>query len=480
MGEHQSKSIDQRVQEAFEFERDYGVFDFQIGGVYVWQYLRTSIVDRIAFADFFETHNEPSAARAAGIRPLINTVTHNANLSAHTADNLVFLSSRKRSVAGHNEDLFFYGIEKEVGSCYFIDSGTASWYSTDLPRRDVLDVSMAFLRATHYRNLRLTPAEKQRTLELQQAFEKQCGIQMDMVALFEKHIRTFYAYRDVYTKLFRKVKPKQLFFIVNYGNAPLTATAKEMGISVIEMQHAAFDSFHTGYAFPYTKELAYYPDSLWVWSEYFKNLSFLPLPKERITIYDNPFKLAEYEQFRGVSKIDNRVLIVSDGGVTGERLPQYVWDHWDQFRSMDVIYKLHPYDLFHRSVELFPSLKKISKEKNVTLVSDEIPIYQLLASSSCMLGVRSTVNYEALAFGCVVNVLKAPGWTAIKALEPYIHFIGENDEMKWERKSVPSEGYFIRALSPRTVKMPVKTSPLGIETPMLPIPTIQRGEPSPP
>jgi len=71
------------------------------------------------------------------------------------------------------------------------------------------------------------------------------------------------------------------------------------------------------------------------------------------------------------------------------------------------MYKLHPGE-FSRW-KSYKSLQKLNEFKNVLIIKDEIPLYELLAMSVLQIGVYSTALYEGVEFGCKTILLDVNG-----------------------------------------------------------------------
>ena len=75
-------------------------------------------------------------------------------------------------------------------------------------------------------------------------------------------LKTFYAQYKIYSRFFRRKKPKQVYLINSYINMAIVKAAKDQGITVIEFQHGVINKTHYAYNVIKPFDKSYYPDQL--------------------------------------------------------------------------------------------------------------------------------------------------------------------------------------------------------------------------
>lgn len=93
---------------------------------------------------------------------------------------------------------------------------------------------------------------------------------------FESALLVFFeSYRKWYG-LLKSAKPKRIFFICHYHNEGLIAACKHLGIQTTELQHGLISTRDIYYVYPSRFKAAYgramFPDELWVFGRYWKDL----------------------------------------------------------------------------------------------------------------------------------------------------------------------------------------------------------------
>lgn len=75
-------------------------------------------------------------------------------------------------------------------------------------------------------------------------------------------------------------------------------------------------------------------------------------------------------------------------------------------KNIKILYKPHPLEIINNDTFYFKELKK----NNIMVIKNyDSDLYRLLSRAKWVIGVSSTVLYEALAFKCNVFILNEPG-----------------------------------------------------------------------
>ena len=244
--------------------------------------------------------------------------------------------------------------------------------------------------------------------ELEEAFD----LDINLEWVFTIHILNFtYDYRK-YTELFKKRKPKMIFVVVAYENQAIVAAAKDLGITVVELQHGTITDYHMGYSYPektrLNGEIKYFPDKILTFGDYWINEDTCPISHENIIPIGFPYFEAQSKDFINIPANDNQILFISQG-VIGKYLSKLAYEIAGKLKDYRIIYKLHPGE-YATWKQNYPELLEASKNDNFEVIDNsEIPLYKLFAQSGYQVGAFSTAIYEGLMFNCKTFILDVPG-----------------------------------------------------------------------
>jgi len=102
--------------------------------------------------------------------------------------------------------------------------------------------------------------------------QKEYGLKIDDA----RRIKFFGAERRLFDLLLRKVKPKALLLSAYYGYIPAIKAARDLGITVVEVQHGAIGKEHPAYNVNVAIDKSYFPDYLLVFG------------RKELETFDNP------------------------------------------------------------------------------------------------------------------------------------------------------------------------------------------------
>ena len=406
-----------KFQKLYEIEKKYNLIYLKIDDVYIWQYLRVDIFHHLMG---LETNSFSVSKKQSYFKMLKNAIFYNP-FFLPKKDKLIFLNPRKRIYNEEYEDIILYDFYKNQ-DVNVID--TDAFYKTKYKRFDLLILLMGIKRK--FIKVNISKEEKNFLNKIASIFENEFQVKIDFVLLFGKYIKTFKAFCGVYSLLFKFLKPKEIYFLVNYGNAPLIKAAKDLGIKTTEVQHGIFGFFHSGYYYKGYKKIEYFPDKLYLWGDYFKTLNYLPECEKEIV--EISYMKKQYEKYKNI-KEKNQILVISDGGDSRGSLERFLLNN--DFEEK-IIYKFHPQE--YNDKKLYYKDKLLNKYKNqIEFVTDEYDLYQLLKESKIIFSIRTTVVYEALAMNKIVVIVKGYGWEDFLELKDYIVFIEEDEKFNEKR-----------------------------------------------
>lgn len=177
--------------------------------------------------------------------------------------------------------------------------------------------------------------------------------------------------------------------------AALVQLLHEGDIAVIEAQHGIVYPWHVAYNYPPSilrnrdhPARRYLPDVMLMFGEYWANEVRMPSEKRVIGF---PKIALKQQEMSGTSADEYQILIVSQWTVTDTLIP-IALDLAKALPDYRLIYKLHPIE--STTPERFYALRDI---RNIEIAADG-DIHALIASSAIVVGINSTVLFEALAF----------------------------------------------------------------------------------
>lgn len=240
--------------------------------------------------------------------------------------------------------------------------------------------------------------------------------------------------RDIYLPYFldklKKSNPKVLFVTVSYSSQIIIEAAKVLNIPVVELQHGLISSMHIGYSYPKKISSKFYPDYLFVFGEFWKKHTQLPIDDNNVLVSGYPFftnNLDRINKFKSEKEvIEKQILFISQGTV-GTELSKLAVDLKIAQPHLQVVYKLHggEYNSWKNS---YPNLLN----SNVKVIdSDDIDFYSLMCQSSAIVSVYSTAIYEALGIGKKVYLLNLPSIQYVSELidNQYVKVINDHLEL---------------------------------------------------
>ena len=223
--------------------------------------------------------------------------------------------------------------------------------------------------------------------------------------------------RDYYRYLLAKIQPKVIVYVVGYivDYMIVAELAKEMGIPTIELQHGHIGRTQVPYNFKADVKLNTFPDYLFVTGQYEIDTARLPIPKENVYVVGSPEldrKLEYYNKaLEGKVKKKRIITFISSGEYEIANAAMELYEKLNK-RDYKLYLKLHPSE-YTNWKEKYPKLV----ESGVDVVSDSRhDIYYYLAVSDYMIGISSTVLFEASRFKCKMMILKVGRYVSSESI----------------------------------------------------------------
>lgn len=248
--------------------------------------------------------------------------------------------------------------------------------------------------------------------------EKIFGIKIDRKKLFKrvKYVTSgYYELTKLLVKVFKKWRPDCVVEIESYSVFSLICNGvlKELNIPIIELQHGQIGSGHIAYNLSGIGCERYLPTCIACFGQYWIDDCSLP-GKGRLMVPTGSIPMENnLRYFTQESKKSNRILIILQGN-DGGSLDKFVEEllQLGATHNYEIVVKLHPSESSSWR-KIHPKIASL--EKQVTVVSGG-DIGRYLNDSLAVVGISSTVLFEAIAFEKKVFVLNTIDSEIVNAL----------------------------------------------------------------
>lgn len=351
-----------------EIEKNESVLGLQIDSIYVWRELRRIVAYKY-YEKFTESANKIQKKKLSKLKLLIKK-------DLMCANNVL-----------QKETIIFEGNKKEKVGTYFVDPITAfideqAIYVDDMPFKDQffnqeLENHFYTIRKSIYRRLikvsNVTACEM-----LSKVINKYFGEELITTIEVTNAVKILKADYIYYTKAFKKIKPRKIYFAAGYLNTAIIMAANDLKIETIEIQYALMSKYHIAFSFPNCEQsYPYFAKKLLVWNDYWKKDYLFPT---KLETYKH--EITKYPQSLQKKK---QILVVGQDFVSQEMQRLY---NEIEIEGYDKKYKAHPWE----TVE------------NITVETKTI--FELLDESEIVITCFSSVYYEAMYFDCKVFLLE--------------------------------------------------------------------------
>lgn len=418
MAENPKYTLKELVDYFLKMEEEEDLYELDIEGVMIWQYLRFRIFMLIA--------NE------LGIYQTAHTKNLSPSYLLKVSFSLVFYSlfsnplfgkyRRKRILLNTGRRAIVDNQQLEIYTHFFIKSRGLTDYEIVEELYELKHQKREFKNKKHqdYQQIlailntvlsryRLGKAHLEKINYIEDRISNDLGISIHIEKLIRNGVITFKSDYQFYSRYFRKRQPETVYLICSYGyKMAAIAAAQSQDIDVIELQHGTITSYHIGYRYASGVVPAYFPDKIYLFGEYWKSISSLPIENERLIVQGYPYFSYIREKYKAIKTEKDRILILSQGAI-GDKIVKLLYAHLELFNNYKITYKLHPGE-YARWEKEYPELVEMNHRHNINVIAQESKnLYQYFAESAHVIGVYSTAVYESLGFGCMVILLNLPG-----------------------------------------------------------------------
>ena len=417
-----SREVKTPYYDFFRIEKEMNLFSLKYKEVYYWQLLRMGLLKKITVKDLhiisadknrnfkneiiktFKEANrmkkkylEMEKADIVQIRPCV-TVTKDNQLDDHQFD---YISLKDKYAV---LDLYTLGNYINVNECVEYNLAQAEnelikWKikrklfgTSKLPinQRKKLKVFLDKINIIYGTDFSIEAL----------LYEAQYAIQCHIV------------YKKWFQRYLKKISPKLIMEYPHYDEHMFAANAaaKELGIKVIEMQHGRINAHEAYWYEDQAKIGKLLPDYFFTYGQWWNEQINLPEFCKVIPV-GNAYLEKQVDIYKKEKK-DHLVISVFSNPQNGKTLLEFIYNIQDYCleHNIEILYKLHPNESKVWKTE-YPELSEMKSTK----IYDSGSVYDVLSQSDIIIGINSTVFFEALAY---------------ENLQIYIYTIGDYEGMK--------------------------------------------------
>lgn len=374
-----------------EFEKKTNIFFIKNDkGIYLWDIFRYWVRERLSY--YSNTISNNSLRKKYSVLWLFKCFVVSLRhlyvffMSRKIYDNLFFMASRNQYDCGFIDQNAFDTYRLLCGQKNLL---IETWCHTKY--RFYMDTPFLHSYFTMFAKLccyyRLSKSDKNCIHEIYDLLKKNFSeISFSEQCLYEV-LKKFY--RDVFlwTHIIKKHRIKRVFLTQNGIQKAFFYVAEQLKVPLYEFQHGIIGRGHAAYSYPQIKSIEdyiYMPAKYLTLSDFWCNNLYYPSPSQ--SIGNNYFS-------KSVTKIanPNKILVIS-ADLFGKQLASILKESIiaRKVNAADLVFKLHPNQYFEKDyfVNFF--------DRNVSVLTDEKSVNELLAEARCMVTVCSTAAYEAL------------------------------------------------------------------------------------
>ena len=415
-----NSSLKEIVETISELEKELDLLNLSFCNIKIWQVSRFKIF--LTLCSKLNISQQPYELTSSNfLKELINEINERKNACLYSPFrnagkiNALIYSSTERTEKGRLENVYIEHLVKELAEknvpYHVIIGYSPKIYQISFSRNiSTMDAFKSYFRDHEKLRIKetrseLTPEFIEKVKHIETRIFEIFGVKIELLKLFIDKSITFIEKYIYFKKLFKEKEVKELYIVCSYTNYEIIKAAKDLNITVIELQHGVMEKYLIGYYYPYSKNPEYLPDKFYSFGEYWSQNGSIPVDKENIVNYGFHCIRNAKKKYENTKKIENQILVLSQWTVRGGLL-QLILDNIEKLQDYQIILKLHPRE--QHLINVDPYLLQLKNYPNI-IISKNQPLYKLLASSNYVIGVYSTAIYEAIEFGCKPILADLPG-----------------------------------------------------------------------
>lgn len=338
-------TIKEVCEKFWNIEEKYELNHMEIQNIYPWQLIRVQLFSIIKNKLGISKHNEEiekyNNPNAKLLKSFIKSSLLYKPESGKQKDVLIFDYPKKVFFNEEYQDIYSYFIPKTldkfnqsyelIESPYLNKHYTPNWKKKDKNGNRYIKYNDKILIESYiHRNknkIEFTEEELNKINLIEQDIENSFSdiesriiITIDLEKIIEDSILNFKFQYKKYLEIFEAKKPKKIIIIHTPENKSIIAAAKEKNIEVIELQHEIINKYNLSYNYPKktmhkngkVKEIAYFPDKMLTFGEYWNTSCSYPIKSENIITMGFPYFRMHYEKYKLNNKNKNQILFISE------------------------------------------------------------------------------------------------------------------------------------------------------------------------
>lgn len=413
-----------------EFERRNDLFDRKAGGVYYWHFLRKWVFDlALSRIRTFEFGGHPDYKNQLSATHLLSKAV---SLIRNSAKSFFSLHSNRYN----DKEILFVGAWKKIeqngevinflleelgndlkDSCLILERPANLVHKKDslgdvVIFTDYLEVlwgaSLKLGRYKHQAN-----QVKTDVFEVISKLENELNIKVDRSSISHRVdyvVAAYYSLSKQLEKFFLRINPKCVVETEHYSVFSLVSNGvlKQLEIPIIELQHGQIGQGHIAYNISASNSQRYLPDKIAAFGKYWIDQCELPdierlmVPTGSIPLQRDINRLHKLSSKKQKIKRSNKVLLVISQGYDNGIIDNFISScaKAEFLKDWKILVKLHPSEvLTWRHVH--PALASNNHVEIITSGSSN----WYVVNSDAVVGISSTVLFEALAFQKPIFVL---------------------------------------------------------------------------
>ena len=255
-------SISDICQKIYDLEAKYDLLNYQIDGIYVWQYIRFKVYKAITSQTKIYSTDHTKKVKGLDIIKALpgliyHSIFHNPLSGNYKKDFLLFNDSRKVFIENDFVEIYSYYFLNDVeNKKYDIIEEPYVWkhYGKIKPNQKNLDY--LFFRSYFlniFTKIKFLKREQDFLTKIENELNSYFSININLKKLAKSGLKLFKNDYKYYEKIVKKRQPKFVLMVFSYEKRKaLVAVCKDLNIPSLELQHGTTSPYHLGYHYPNT------------------------------------------------------------------------------------------------------------------------------------------------------------------------------------------------------------------------------------
>lgn len=273
-----------------------------------------------------------------------------------------------------------------------------------------------------------------RTVKLYMKAKKILHVNVKDILKFHLKASTFLISYAFHKAVLNKIKPKRVFFVSREVNYPIIVACNKLNIETYELQHGVTHANTILYSGKYDPVID--PDYFLVFGELWKGPQFgIPVEKIINIGWAYPKILSCFKSNNSFG--DNTILVISEPTISTKLLDAITLIA-EEYSQYEFHIRLHPQEKYGEY-----EMKIVNSINNIEIVDNSIEANLFLMAYKHIVGVNSSVLYEAISLNKNVGRIAFNGckphinfpiikkvFTLIEDITDFTNFVDRQDEMK--------------------------------------------------